>query len=158
MHYLTFNPTCARHKTLPSDGTCSSLTSYYLVKMVKPKSTVIYSWQLKTTHSSFAIFANFSKTAYCISAKTRLISFKKCFNHSSGFNSPPLYLDIFLSSDPTLSRGRGVGWIHLVCISSQLWLDSIHSQLIFQLTVMSSSQMTSPSFFLSWLNLLPVNF
>ena len=59
--------------------------------------------------------------------KTRLISFILCFNHSLRFDLPTLSLNIFVTSDPTLSRRPRVGRLHSVLISSKLWFDLTYS-------------------------------
>ena len=63
--------------------------------------------------------------------KTFLISFKTSFYNSSKFESLPIYFNIFLPRNPTLSRGIRVGQLHLVCIFIQSWIDSIYSPTIY---------------------------
>ena len=76
-----------------------------------------YSKQL--THISRSMPIS-SKQTIAYLQKTCLVSFKTSFDHSSSFNLPPIYFNIFFPSNPTLSRGIGVGWNHLVCILIQL--------------------------------------
>ena len=59
--------------------------------------------------------------------KTFLVSLKTSFENSSRFNSLPIYFNIFLPRNPTLSRGIRVEQLHLVCILIQSWIDSIYS-------------------------------
>ena len=94
--------------------------------------------------------------------KTCLISLNTRFDHSSSFNSPSLFFDIFLPSEPHIFKGGG-SWITplgLYIDSVIIWLNLLPVN--FQFTVMPSSWTTSPCLFIDIImiiiDLLPTNF
>ena len=92
---------------------------FHFLERVKPKSTAIHLWMHNTTRSRKHPI--FHIRTIC------LVSFKISFRHSSSFDFLTLYFNLSLQVTPILTIGIGVGRLHLVCISSQLWFYSIYS-------------------------------
>ena len=137
---------------MPSPGTRSRGTSFYFVKRVKPESTAMYFWLLKTTHSHFLPngLSHICKNSPHLIQNTFLPLFK-------------LRLAAYLFQNILSKRPHIVKRVKSWATSLIFYLESVMIRLNllltnFQLTVISSSRANSPSFFLSQLNLLPANF
>ena len=158
LHSLTFYLTHATHKPLPSYGTRYHIPSFYLMKSFKPKFTVMQSRLHKTNHSCFAIYTNFFQTSYHISAKKwpHLIqnALRQLFNP---WISASLFQNFLDKKHHVVKRaGSWTPSLGLYLEPVMIQLDLVPTN--FQLTVTSPSWNHSPSFFLSWLNILPANF
>ena len=106
-HSLTFNPACATRKLLPSAGTRSNTPSFYFVKRVKPKSTVIHSRLQNMNHSCLAIYTLFLQTAYLQYTKNSPYIIQISFQPLFKIRPTDSLIKKILPSDPHIFKRAG---------------------------------------------------